>query len=215
VLRRQVARAIYSLNLAFRAAENDEFRKLISLLAPGSKPPGRKCLAGSLLDEVYLQQVHTLRKQLAGSFCTLSADGWTGAMGHPIIGFAVGKHCLSLTSTMGLPHVEANVRNWLSQGLSEARDLLGVRVAGLVTDSASNMNAGRDDLIEIAGERLPTFGYGCQAHWVNLVFGDLLKDKGRASVLERTVAVLKAFRQVCPSLHPAHRPMPSRLRPIP
>ena len=75
----------------------------------------------------------------------------------------------------------------------------GLIVAGLVTDNASNMSLMREKVQLV---RPLLFTFPCQAHCLNLLCGDLVKDKGRESVVSQVVGVLKVFKTAHPSVHP-------------
>lgn len=49
----QCARFIFATNSAFKFVEHPEFIKYSEMLHPGYKPPNRKVIGGTLLDQVY------------------------------------------------------------------------------------------------------------------------------------------------------------------
>lgn len=54
----QIAKLIFSCNLAFNIADNLIFRETIEMLRPGYNPPNRKDISDPLLDQVYDKPLH-------------------------------------------------------------------------------------------------------------------------------------------------------------
>ena len=68
----------YSMRVIFLLAfaENDVFKKTISILRPGYTPPTRKSIAGGLLDKIYIEVTTMAASALEGKEVTLLQDGW-------------------------------------------------------------------------------------------------------------------------------------------
>ncbi|KAI6651282.1 hypothetical protein LOD99_5430 [Oopsacas minuta] len=77
ILDNQIARLFYACNLPFNLAENDVFKKTISILRPGYTPPTRKSLAGGLLDKTFNEVTTMTASALEGKDVTLVQDGWS------------------------------------------------------------------------------------------------------------------------------------------
>ncbi|KAI6651907.1 hypothetical protein LOD99_4786 [Oopsacas minuta] len=85
----QIARLFYACNLPFNLAENDVFKKTISMLRPGYTPPTRKSLAGGLLDKTFNEVTTMTASALEGKDVTLVQDGWSDIHNSPVI-----AHCV-------------------------------------------------------------------------------------------------------------------------
>lgn len=82
----QFARTFYANNIPFNVADNDQMKKLITMLKGGSyKPPNRRDLGGYLLDEVNEECEKLLATELEGKNVTLIQDGWSNVHNQPII----------------------------------------------------------------------------------------------------------------------------------
>ena len=77
------------------------------------------------------------------------------------------------------------------QALEKVKLETKAQVVGIVTDNASNMENMRSKILET-----DVFTYGCQAHILNLVGGDILRDTGRANMSGFIIEVLTKFRNV-------------------
>lgn len=138
-------------------------------------------------------------------------DGWTTAQGIPVLGVAVQNHLVDAMETVGEAHTTEFLLSMAEKSLHNVETEMKVSVVALVTDTASNMAAMRAALaakhpqgvthkffILILSSSFCTtvLQYGCQCHILNLAAQDLVRDKGRAQVLDQVITVLKAFRNV-------------------
>eukprot|EP00800_Vazella_pourtalesii_P018224 TRINITY_DN576_c0_g2_i2.p2 TRINITY_DN576_c0_g2~~TRINITY_DN576_c0_g2_i2.p2 ORF type:complete len:150 (+),score=11.19 TRINITY_DN576_c0_g2_i2:528-977(+) len=71
ILDDQIPRLFYASNLPLSLAENDVFKKTISILRPGYTPPTRKSIAGGLLDKIYIEVTTMAASALEGKEVTL------------------------------------------------------------------------------------------------------------------------------------------------
>jgi hypothetical protein len=76
-----------------------------------------------------------------------------------------------------------------ADAVHQATRELGCKVAAVTGDNAKNMCNSRAALAD-----LDVFTFGCQAHILNLLAGDYIKEGRRHSVAQAVVAVLKAFK---------------------
>ncbi|KAI6658145.1 hypothetical protein LOD99_11125 [Oopsacas minuta] len=91
ILANQIARLFYACNLPFNLAENDVFKKSISMLRPGYTLPARKSLAGGLLDKIFNEVTTMTASALEGKDVTLVQDGWSDIHNSHVI-----AHCVHL-----------------------------------------------------------------------------------------------------------------------
>ncbi len=182
--KKQVARAIYGLNLPFRAVEHPEFREALRFDSPHAPLPTRKALAGKYLDMEYDLAKMRLKDKMDGKFVTLSLDGWSTDTNTPVMGVACDAELVAAIDTTGKPHTSDYVKECIIKSVDDVQRSLNVVVAGVVTDSASNMAGARE---MVRGE--PYITYACQAHLAHLVCKDFLADKARESTMNMVVEV--------------------------
>ena len=89
ILDDQISRLFYACNLPFSLAENDVFKKTISMLRPSYIPPKRKSLARGLLDKIFNEVNAMTASALEGKDVAPVQDGWGDIHNSPVI-----AHCL-------------------------------------------------------------------------------------------------------------------------
>lgn len=189
-INKQLCRFIVATNSPFAAADHPELDKLVGMLRPGVKLACSKTIRGPLLDELFAEERTKLQPVLHGELVTLAIDGWSSVTNQPVIGVHIGCHkarCLVETvDTAGERHTGEYLHKLQLSAVQRVQQEFGVTVSAVVTDNASNMEVMRglaDDSI---------FGYGCQAHVLNLTAADI--GHAQARICAKIVAVLKAFR---------------------
>ena len=75
ILDDQIARLFYACNLTFSLAENDVFKKTISMLRTDYTPPRRKGLAGGILEKIF-NEVTTMTASAPWRQGCYSIEGW-------------------------------------------------------------------------------------------------------------------------------------------
>jgi len=95
-----IATFFYSNSIAFRAADSNEYKRMMKSLRPGYAPPSRKDLAGRLLDEVHSKVEENMKADLREATITLLQDGWSSVQNDPIIATSIhtGKHSYLLST---------------------------------------------------------------------------------------------------------------------
>lgn len=115
---KQCARFIFATNSAFRFVEHPEFMKYSEILHPGYKPPNRKLIADTLLDQIYQEEIEKCQIYLENKTVCLSIDGWSNIRNEPIICACVVNEdgsvfLVNTTDTSGSPHTsEFNIKNY-------------------------------------------------------------------------------------------------------
>ena len=136
-------RVIYSTNLPFSAARNEQLVSFMDLVCPGVKMPAPRCVGGPLLEAEFKMQRSLLKELLSGEYCTLSIDGWSGPSCAPVIGMCVADHVLTAMETHGQAHTAQQMATWTNMGIQMASTELACTISGIVGDNASNMNSAR------------------------------------------------------------------------
>lgn len=190
---KQIAKAIFATNSSFRCIENMQVVKAIQLLRPGYKPPGRKVISTTLLEEIYEEEKRSCFNSLSGQNINMSIDGWSNIHNEPIICATItnehGNTFLYETiDTSGKPHTSDYLAELCCELISSCEEKYGCRIRSFVTDNAANMVRMRKLIQENMDLKVIT--YGCSAHFLNL----LCKDFEIKSIKENVVQIVKYFR---------------------
>jgi len=155
--------------------ENKFFIKFLHKIKPSFKPPTRRQLSGSILNNTYtalkLDINNIIDKQ--PEQMTLVTDGWSNTRGESLINYLLvtPKDAIFLKSVAtGKDH---HTGRYIADGLSEVIEEVGVdRIAAITTDNASNMASSWEDL----RTQFPKLTcLGCASHQTNLLIGDIFK----------------------------------------
>ena len=121
----------------------------------------------------------------------MSIDSWTNASGVSTIGICVNEHLWSVTDTGAESHTGQNLAIEAMRAINDMETRAQYLVVGICSDAASNMEAMKG----ILTERRPDIkSWVCQAHCLQLLVSDLVKDKGRDKVLDSVSLVLNRFK---------------------
>lgn len=182
----------YACNVPFSHVESEHFKRLISKLRPGYKPPTRKALAGNILDDIHDELQNQMIKNLKGKPTTLIVDGWSNVHNEPLTVaalYAEGKSYLVDAIDTGSDHKTAEYLIDLSKHIiSTASDKYGCQVKSVVTDNANCMVKMRKELEK--AEELNLISHGCSAHYLNLLGQDITPQ----NIISHVIKVQKYFR---------------------
>lgn len=123
--------------------DDPHFKSLLQALRPGVRVAGSRNIATTILEKVYAEERKALATKLGGELVTLSCDGWTTSMTVPTVGLTLDDDLFELQETGDTPHTGDFLGAMVECGVAQASSELGAEVAGVVTDSASNMVAMR------------------------------------------------------------------------
>ena len=134
-------------------------------------------------------------EKIAGADCVaLMCDGWSNIRNEAIINFIVSipqpVFWKSFHSELE-SHTGEYISREVEKVIEEVKGKCGMVVIGSVTDNASNMkrawNLLRENYPEITC-------YGCAAHSLNLIFGDLIKLDALAQIVGNATSIVKDFK---------------------
>ena len=216
-----IVRWMISCNVSFRSIDNQHLAKFITMLRPGYRLPGRKDLAGPILDGIYNKEFTKMVTQVSGCMATLMLvcpitiwqsciyimhlqDGWSTKSNDPVLAATVQvngqTYLVGADDTTGCPHTSQYLLSVLEEYLQRAQDELNVHVVCVTTDSASNM-VHMKELAAAEGKCPGVVFAPCMAHWLNLLAKDLCAE---SAMVDRIVTILKWFDRN----HGAHAGMP-------
>lgn len=190
----QVARYVYATNTSFRSVEHPQFKKLMDDLRPGYVPPTRLQVAGPLLDTIYEEERGVCKTDLEGKTVSLGLDGWSNVHNEPVI-------CVTLTTvdgevylvdtvdSSGHSHTGEYLCDFAYESIQKCEKEYNCKVGSVVTDNAANVSRMRTLLQEREGTT-GIITFGCSAHILNLLAGDL----NFSSTKEQVIKVVKYFR---------------------
>ena len=150
-----------------------------------------------------------LKQKLHGTTVMVSVDCWSTQDSAACLGLCINNHLWFLADTETANHTGPWLASEVSREIVKIEKELNCEVAGSVSDNASNMESMRAQLKEShpgTNEQFRLLGvffslhagiesWGCQAHVLNLLVGDILKDKGRELVIAKVTTVLKGFKK--------------------
>lgn len=173
---KQLARYIYATNSSFRTVENPQFQKFVEMIRPGYKLPTRKQIGGTILNEVYDEEITKGRLQLKGQIVSMDLDGWSNIHNEPVVCVSVidensESFLVKTVDTSGQKHDVAYLTSIATNIIKEVSQEFDIRVRSFVTDNAANMKAMRKQLKNEFGYSIAT--YGCSSHIANLLAHDL------------------------------------------
>ena len=188
----ELARVVFSGNLAFRSVRDPQMVKFLNHVAPKLKIPSPRMIGGRLLDEEHARQVAHLCHLVKDTYLSLSIDGWTGPQNEALVGACLGPHVVSLINEPGA-HTAEFYATQMQAAVTKSQLVFGARVSSVVTDNASNMASARAMFLASRGSAEPLIlAYGCQAHVLQLAVRDYLKTNEK--ILASITAVLVAFK---------------------
>ena len=82
---------VYGCNLPFAIVEHQLFKDMVSALRPGYKPPTRKQLGSTLLDQVHNKHQSRMQNQLKDKIATMQHDGWSTQQNVPVVATSVER----------------------------------------------------------------------------------------------------------------------------
>ncbi|KAJ8914331.1 hypothetical protein NQ315_011319 [Exocentrus adspersus] len=91
---KQIAKAVFATNTSFRCLDNPHVKKAIEMLKSGYKPPSRKTISTTLLEQIYEEEKTKCFGNFSGQSVNMSIDGWSNVHNEPIV-------CATITTENG------------------------------------------------------------------------------------------------------------------
>ena len=186
-----VAKFFFACNIPFSVVEHEKFIELVEALRPGYRLPSRKQLSGSLLDKVYENLQDTMKYELDSKECTLIQDGWSNIHNDPVVAHVIHTEnksfFISSKDTGSHSKTGEYCKQLAKEAIKTSEEKYNCQVTSLVTDNAKNMDKMKMMLQE---ENEDLLVYGCSAHWLNLLGGDLTPP----NIMKHITDIQKYFR---------------------
>jgi hypothetical protein len=185
----KMAKMIYVNNLAFNIVENKEFKELFRAIRPSLRIPSRYEISSPLLENEY-KKVMTASKALIDSSnsLTILIDGWSNIRNDGIVNIiictpkpifykSIPTETNSHTGEYMLKLVEIPIKEF---GIN--------KITALISDNGPDVKCMR----KLLSNAYPSIiSFGCAAHGLNLLLGDICKIKSINTALTRCKEIVK------------------------
>lgn len=194
-----IAAYFFARNIPFSHSEDYYFKKMVNSLRPGYTPPNRRALSGEMLDSMEAKISTNMAEQLKGQTVTLIQDGWSNIHNQPVLANCLfdGKHVyfLSAFNTGSNEKTATYCKEVAKMAIKEASEKFGCKVTSFVSDNEAKMKKMRSELeAELKTDGNFFLAYGCAAHYLNLLGGDICKKKNISVILGHITELSKYFR---------------------
>uniref|UniRef100_A0A1B0F089 HAT C-terminal dimerisation domain-containing protein n=1 Tax=Phlebotomus papatasi TaxID=29031 RepID=A0A1B0F089_PHLPP len=179
----EFARAVYATASPFMLSENQYFKKFIQTLRPEYTPPSRKQLSGTLLVKEYQRIEQNINEIITkASVLSIMCDGIIN-----IIIMTPKPVFITSIDTTTNPHSG----EYLAKILLATMEKYGTeKFQALVTDNA----AANKKAWAILEEKVPNLQcYGCFAHSLNLILGDVLECARIKKIIQDGKAIVNGI----------------------
>lgn len=185
-----IAKFFFANNIAFNIAENKYFKTMIEQLRIGYEPPSRKQLAEKHLFKVDKEITDSLKTELNDATLTLVLDGWTNSSNSPIIAFSISTGKKSFLINADDPASDKKTAEFCLEAtlkvIENIKTQYGKNIFAVCTDNEPKMKKMR----RILEEKIPIVTYGCSAHFLNLLYKDIVPEE----ITSKIVIIHKYFR---------------------
>lgn len=184
-----LARAIFVAGQPLSLVEHPLWREFFKLLRSEFRPPTRKALSTSFLDEEYLKIKREIDLRLKNAkVLHVALDGWTNIKNEPIINIIVFTpipYFYKFIETKQNRHTAS----YLFEETCKVLENIGSdKVMLIITDNAANM-------VKCGGMLENKYTnvkwVGCLAHTLNLLIGDVLKNEHVAKMISDATDIIK------------------------
>lgn len=188
---RILSRAIYVTGQPLSLLEHPLWREALQALRPDYEVPSRKMLSTSLLNEEYTKVKNEINEKIQqAKILHIAVDGWSNLRNDSIINiiiFATKPYFYKFLETKNNRHTA----EYLAEEISKVIKELGPnKFLAFITDNAANM-------VKCAKLLNQTYKnilwFGCIAHTLHLLIGDMLKIPCVNNVFKFVVAVIKCI----------------------
>lgn len=145
--------------------------------------------------------IRETKEVLKDKSVTLIQDGWSNIHNQPVIANYLldGKNIYFLSAVdTGAEQKTAEFCKQIAQEtITEAREKYGCNVVSFISDNKNKMKKMRrnlEDQNNKENEDNYFFSYGCAAHYLNLLGGDICQERGTSLILDHVTEVSKYFR---------------------
>lgn len=185
-----LARAIFATATPLGTiTENKHWQIFFKTLRPSFRIPTRHLMSNKLLDEEYNRIEAGIKSKIGEATALgLQCDGWSNRRNEAILNFIITTPKPVFFKSIGT-EADRHTGEYMAAKINEVLMEIGPnRFKAIVTDNASAMLKARS-IIHEKYSFITT--YGCAAHTLNLLIGDISKIKTMASIEGDTKAIIK------------------------
>ncbi len=191
----QVAKALVAINAPFRAIDNEELRRALSMTAHGLRIPRSPKISRIVTGFVEQLETNLLKDMVAGSKLSIAYDCWTSPNNYAflaVVGYFIDKDWKLREVLLGFEHlVGRHIGRNLGDKVYDVLVRYGVqdRVQAITTDNASNNGTAVSYLRSFVRGTTITYHIPCLAHVLQLSLGAMLATLKASPAIETEVDV--------------------------
>ncbi len=191
----QVAKALVAINAPFRAIDNEELRRALSMTAHGLRIPRSSKILRLVTGFVERLETSLLKNMVAGSKLSIAYDCWTSPNNYAflaVVGYFIDKDWKLREVLVGLEHlVGRHIGRNMGDKVYDVLVRYGVqdKVQAITTDNASNNGTAVSYLRSFVCATTITYHIPCLAHVLQLLLGAMLATLKACLAIETKVEV--------------------------
>ena len=183
-----LARAIFASGAPLSLTENTYWQSAFNKIRPAYSLPSRYKLTNTLLYAEYARVSTTVNEEIASAqSLALICDGWSNVRNESIINFVVTTPKPVFYKSIA-PGATSHTGEFLATSMQIINEIGSEKFIGIVTDNAANM---RNAWIRIQEVYPHVVCYGCAAHGIQLLLGDICKLQSAADILQKAKSIVK------------------------
>lgn len=181
-----MARAIIATGKPLDMLDHPLWKFAFRTIRPALKLPDRRKISTVLLDFEYEETKSDVERQIETSDnLSLQCDGWSNIRNESIVNIVVSTPQPFFIKSIDTK-ANAHTSEYIAEIMLESIEQYGSqKFAGVVTDNAKNMRKAGEIVALTHKHIIP---YGCIAHTIQLIFGDVLKIKTIDAIISQVIA---------------------------
>jgi Protein of unknown function (DUF 659)/hAT family C-terminal dimerisation region len=170
-----LARAVYATGTPLSFTENPYWIAAFKKIRPSLKLPSRHQLSNTLLQKEFHKVEDNVKLKIAAADTLgIQCDGWSNLRNESIVNVLITTPEPVVFKSIDTK-AERHTGQYMADLMGEVMEANGVsRFLGAVTDNARNMKSAWEILSKKYPDSPAAF-YGCAAHILNLLIGDIMK----------------------------------------
>ncbi|KAF8703671.1 hypothetical protein RHS03_06185, partial [Rhizoctonia solani] len=191
-----LCRVAASAGWSWHSLNDPEWIDMMQRLRPDLKVPGRRTLAGRILNDEVNKVMDELRKLVGGRVATGMCDGWKNIKKDSLIASMITvdyeAHITNIHNVSAQRKTAQNLLELVRGEIEYCEKELGVKVIAWCTDASGESRAMRNRLV---GHLPQLIMLDCYAHQINLIVGDYFKRlPAKLQVMDAAYRLVHWFR---------------------
>lgn len=186
-----LARAVFASGAPLSMTENVYWQAAFRKLRPAYSLPSRYSLTNTLLNAEYSRVNTSVNEEIASAQSLgLMCDGWSNIRNESIINFVVTTPKPVFYKSIASGSTSHTGEYMANAMLEIIKEIGSDKFVGVVTDNAANMKNAWTRIQEDA-ECPHIVCYGCGAHGIQLLLGDVCNLPSATDILQKAKAIVK------------------------